>query len=398
MDACEIANFLAKELFIYQLASFDGFNNSGIGAPTRTTSTLTPTTLRNIEQSFFDYTQDETTTHLPFQAGFVPPVAPTYQNTSNSILTSNNSVLTDHEYSMDSSSMSSSSWQTTPPPPMNEDFIESANYQQTSKTNSKSMNNNNNMNNKNNNIGKVPRRNMGGRRPNRPSNLSPEEEEKRRIRRERNKMAAARCRRRREDRTNELLQEVEELENIKKGFQQDYQKLQREKEELEFLLQSHRPQCKKQVRDIPISQPNITMPLVEKIKSEPIDDTFDSELRPPSPKRALLSSAVYNSNPQIMTNNTVYHQQQQQSLPQIQTVTRPNRPNTLNVPLVPSQALNTVAIDTPSNGIVNFNFDSLMEGGTGLTPINHPLKVITDSRNGLDLITPTSDATRLCSL
>lgn len=108
----------------------------------------------------------------------------------------------------------------------------------------------------------------------------------------------------------------------------------------------------------------------------------------------LLSSTGYNSTP---VTTTVHHQ-----LPQIQTVvTRPSRPNTLNVPfsIQPSQALNTVQIDTPSNGTVNFNFDSLMEGGTGLTPINHPLKVITtDTRNGLDLITPTSDASRLCSL
>lgn len=259
-----------------QLASFDGFNNSGIGAPTQTTATLTPTVLRNIEQTFLDYTVDDNTNSLPFQAGFVPPIAPTYQ--ASTII--NNSVLTDHEYSMDSSSMSSSSWHTTPPPPMtNDDIIESAKRP-------KLMNNNNNLNNKNNNmVGKVPRRNMGGRRPNRPSNLTPEEEEKRRIRRERNKMAAARCRRRREDHTNELMQEVEGLENIKKGLQMDMQKLQREKEDLEFLLQSHRNTCKRQIRDIPITQPTIVLPMIDKIKSEPIDESFDSDLRPPSPKR-----------------------------------------------------------------------------------------------------------------
>lgn len=149
------------------------------------------------------------------------------------------------------------------------------------------MNNNNNFNNKNNNntVGKVPRRNMGGRRPNRPSNLTPEEEEKRRVRRERNKMAAARCRRRREDHTNELMTEVEGLENVKKGLQLDMQKLQREKEELEFLLQSHRTTCKRQVREIPMTQPTIVLPIIDKIKSEPADDSFDSDCRPPSPKR-----------------------------------------------------------------------------------------------------------------
>lgn len=39
-------------------------------------------------------------------------------------------------------------------------------------------------------ISVVTRRNMGGRRPKHPSNLSPEEEAKRKVRRERNKLAA----------------------------------------------------------------------------------------------------------------------------------------------------------------------------------------------------------------
>lgn len=362
------------------LASFEGFNNSGNGALTQTTATLTPTVLRNIEQTFLDYA-DDTNTSLPFQAGFVPPIAPTYL--ASSTINANNSNLTDHEYSMDSSSMSSSSWHTTPPP---QEIIESAKHKGVINNNN---NNNNSLNNKN-TIGKAPRRNMGGRRPNRPSNLTPEEEAKRSVRRERNKMAAARCRRRREDHTNELLTEVEGLENVKKSLQMDLQKLNREKEELEFLLQNHRTVCKRQVREIPMTQ--FVLPMVNKIKCEPIEDTFDNDCRPPSPKRALLSSTVFNSNSLAV---------QQQALPQIQTVAqvRPNRPNTLNVPItIQSQALNTVQIDTPSNGTVNFNFDSLMEGGTGLTPINHPLRVITDPRNGVDLITPTSDASRLCSL
>ncbi|XP_025834943.1 uncharacterized protein LOC108738749 isoform X3 [Agrilus planipennis] len=49
------------------------------------------------------------------------------------------------------------------------------------------------------------RRNMGGRKPAKTLDLSPEEEERRRIRRERNKMAAARCRKRRVDHTNTLI-------------------------------------------------------------------------------------------------------------------------------------------------------------------------------------------------
>lgn len=49
------------------------------------------------------------------------------------------------------------------------------------------------------------RRNMGGRKPAKNVDCSPEEEERRRIRRERNKAAAARCRKRRVDHTNALI-------------------------------------------------------------------------------------------------------------------------------------------------------------------------------------------------
>lgn len=47
---------------------------------------------------------------------------------------------------------------------------------------------------------------MGGRKPAKDLNISPEEEERRRIRRERNKAAAARCRKRRVDHTNALIE------------------------------------------------------------------------------------------------------------------------------------------------------------------------------------------------
>lgn len=47
---------------------------------------------------------------------------------------------------------------------------------------------------------------MGGRKPAKDLNISPEEEERRRVRRERNKAAAARCRKRRVDHTNALIE------------------------------------------------------------------------------------------------------------------------------------------------------------------------------------------------
>jgi fos-like antigen len=49
--------------------TLDGLNS---GVPTRTTPTLTPTTLRNIEQTFIEL-QNEVESHQN-EAGFVPPV------------------------------------------------------------------------------------------------------------------------------------------------------------------------------------------------------------------------------------------------------------------------------------------------------------------------------------
>lgn len=138
-----------------QLASLDGLHS---GVPTRTTPTLTPTTLRSIEQTFLELTS-ESASHSR-EAGFVPPLVepsqPTPAQTQNTCAPQHhNTVLLENQQSRP---------------------IQQA------------------------------RRNMGGRRPTRTIGMSPEEEERRQVRRERNKMAAARCRKRRMDHTNALLE------------------------------------------------------------------------------------------------------------------------------------------------------------------------------------------------
>ncbi|XP_031620768.1 transcription factor kayak isoform X2 [Contarinia nasturtii] len=344
---------------LQKLVSLDGIHS---GVPTRTTSTLTPTTLRNIEQTFLELTNDTSST-VPCQAGFVPPL-PTFQFEPES-----------QDHSLGSTGTSSSeSWQTSTP--KQENLEESASEIITIKESNSKRN--------------MGGRRGGGRRPENAANLSPEEEEKRRIRRERNKLAAARCRKRRVDQTNDLLGKVQVLENEKNKLQRDIQDLQTEKEDLECLLQSHRNQCKLNCAGmskvvelkskLEFKEP-IHMPLIGKIKVEVDDPTYEY-VSPPN--KHLMSTA----NPVISDVSS-----------------KPiARPSSLNVPFTapPSQTIGLhkniadiagVQITTPSN-VVAFNFDSLMDGGTGLTP-TLPVAIPTCAQNK-DLATP-SEPSKLVS-
>jgi len=470
MDACEIANFLAKELFMHQFVSVDG--NQG-GVPTRTTSTLTPTTLRNIEQSLFELTND-TGIQAPYQAGFVPPPAPfniLLDNTSND----NNSLIDGS-----SESGSQSSWH-TPITHEENSLATDTSSLPTSLHGSPGLISNSTSNGAiQSQTSPQNRRNTGGRRPTKPSNLTPEEEEKRRVRRERNKAAAARCRKRRVDQTNDLLEKVDKLEKEKEDIQKEIEELTMKQDELKYILQAHRAHCKRHsdnlltsittLRSSPIDiKPIILDEFPPKvIKDEPIDDQFDSLDSPPPPKRILLSNPLIpQSLPNVSTitsigtptmlntpiltkspppqNSTTIVQQNALGaivttaginggftiktlsngnvLPAITTTlsslssninaaTTKARPNSLNVPLAipPSQAhLNKnipdcgVTITTPSTGV--FNFESLMDGRTGLTPVSGPLmptlsSTLNNSRHPMELTTttPTSEPSKLVSL
>merc|ERR1711976_144488 len=89
----------------------------------------------------------------------------------------------------------------------------------------------------------------GTRRPTGPRSRKPnvqltvEEEQRRTVRRERNKLAAAKCRQRRVDLTNSLINESEGLEEEQAKLEEEIQSLQSQKEQLEFLLEAHKPLC-----------------------------------------------------------------------------------------------------------------------------------------------------------
>ncbi|XP_049306427.1 transcription factor kayak [Bactrocera dorsalis] len=534
MDAYEIANFLANELFMQQLVSVDGIQS---GVPTLTTSTLTPTTLRSIEETFIQLTADHS--NPPCQAGFIPPPVTSIQNSTSPIFSSamqnyNEIDMDDSQASWNSQLHDDNSQATTDnssasfPNGLNgtsnaslatsttsskNDFTmlhnaigsdtgkHAGNLLLTNSPNSSNVHTSSSATNTT--ITATPtRRNQGGRRPAKPTNMSPEEEEKRRIRRERNKLAAARCRKRRVDQTNELQTEVERLENIRESLTKEIENLKVTKNQLAFILEAHRPTCQKVRQDLlsvhtydgliaptngnsndsnsniigvdttlssvgrsgsPIDLKPVILDMVSHIKNEPLDNTLDSNSSlghdgPPSPKRMLLSdnnpmvqpplpnvstlsaslaaaSASLNtpivtaapvSFASLVSGNSISNNNSNNIVNSIaisNAITgnlsaphRPilsggkQRPNSLPTNLrnqAQNLALNTerpptdingVAIQTPSTGM--FNFDSLMDGGTGLTPVSGPLvpNCSTQNKHPLEIQTPTSEPSKLVSL
>ena len=197
----------------------------------------------------------------------------------------------------------------------------------------------------------------------------------------------------------DVLQETEGLEQKKQGLQQEIQQLQIQKEELEFLLEAHKACCRltsasgqRSPRDIkPFMYPALEDKLI-RVKQE-IDDTNTTATvplsQPTPPKRPVLASDATAG-------------------------VKPSRPNSLPVAAAFTPSLSTlkaavavsevagIPITTPSAGIP-FNFDSLMEGGTGLTPVSTPLVPSCSSQQRssagcVDLSSPDSVPPKLVSL
>ncbi|XP_070578089.1 fos-related antigen 2-like isoform X2 [Ptychodera flava] len=97
--------------------------------------------------------------------------------------------------------------------------------------------------------------------------LTAMEREKRKVRRERNKLAAAKCRQKRVDQTNELVTETEVWEEKNATLQNEIAKLEKQKEQLEFLLQAHKPMCR-------VAQNNAMNVFPSTTFSSPVTSTF----------------------------------------------------------------------------------------------------------------------------
>ena len=188
-------------------------------------------------------------------------------------------------------------------------------------------------------------------------------------------------------------------------------------------------------------KPVLNDQLLAQIKAEPMDPALDSSssldqdgppskrlllsdnnpmIPPPLPNVATLSASLAAAsaslNTPIVTTAPVSFSSMYSNNPSLSSpLTKPNskqRPNSL--PTIPRNLtqnlglnindnkpptdINGVAIQTPSTGM--FNFDSLMDGGTGLTPVSNPLVPNCSSQNKhpLELVTPTSEPSKLVSL
>merc|ERR1711884_824408 len=141
--------------------------------------------------------------------------------------------------------------------------------------------------------------------------LNPEEDAKRKMRRNRNRLAAAKCRQKRLDQIADLQVEVAKWEMKNRSLEEEVASLREEKEELQYVLAAHRQSCTLQIK---------------------------------------------------------VEQEESQSQSPVLEPAKPQRPASLSLAPVTVKNIEGVPIDTPSNGILSFN--TLLEGGTGLTPTN----------------------------
>lgn len=195
-----------------------------------------------------------------------------------------------------------------------------------------------------------------------------------------------------------VLQETEGLEQRKQSLREEIDQLNQVKEELEYILESHRAVCRHSLRsssplDVkPVIKPNL--PAENHFSAEPVksDTTVAAATRPNRP----------NSLPVGLDNNNRLNSLSMFAEPK-------ERPDTLAFKTVetpsfmkPSLDVAGMPITTPTSGIP-FNFESLMEGGTGLTPVSTPLipSCSTQQRNNLsavDLSSPDANPPKLVSL
>lgn len=189
------------------------------------------------------------------------------------------------------------------------------------------------------------------------------------------------------DHTNSLVKETEGLEHKKQGLQVEIQELNRQLEELSYILKKHvcrhpHPNASFVVNRTSRPERSVSPPDIKPQFIEVKQERLDTDLEPPA-KRPMLSMPA----------------------PSVQP--KPSRPTSLPVAShtnlrSTASEIAGISITTPSTGIP-LNFDSLMDGGTGLTPVSGPLVPSCSSQqrnqNCVDLASPDSNiSNKLVSL
>lgn len=140
------------------------------------------------------------------------------------------------------------------------------------------------------------------------------------------------------------------------AIQDEIYELRNLKQQLEHLLESHKasPSCRLgNSSPVEMKPFNNNMYIDhsgnERVKTEFIEPNGDVFHLPSPARKVMLSSTV--------------------------SICKPSRPNSLNVGITNPKSTADVLgapLSTPSTGMT-FNFDSLMGGGTGLTPVSAPM-------------------------
>lgn len=156
-----------------------------------------------------------------------------------------------------------------------------------------------------------------------------------------------------------LQDETDDLEEKKSELQTEIQLLQQQRDELEFLLATHKAVCRRRVQS---ASPAVTT-------------AAPSSAVPVSAPVTVASTQVVRvvKKPAVLVKEEPMEEEAVVVQPVAPNTTRPRRPTSLNVAPValrtPSVTDLGVSIETPSAGLRGLNFDSMMEGGTGLTPV-----------------------------
>lgn len=356
------------------------------GVPTRTTPTLTPTTLRNIEQTFMDLAANQISHE--HEAGFVPPLVPSNNIPFIGSSSISSSVSSNYTVTVTTATQGSTyATQDVKQAWASQNNVPMPGPRSTSRRMS---------------VGSNSSSNSSTTASTYTSSGNPDEVVKRKMRRERNKLAAARCRKRRLDHTMALQQEVDLWEEKKQGIQNEIRQLQKEKEELEVLLETHdsNQQCKlRRTNGRPVQQQHqhnqqlfktappsalsqlkqglaaVTTVIKKEVLQES-DDSYSSE----SENHHNLS--IPRLVPAHQQQQLPHHHEQQQQQQRIEFTKPAPRPRPTSLPVASpfsahqplprtstSSEIAGISITTPSSGIPGFNFESLMDGGTGLTPV-----------------------------